>query len=632
MSAVTLSIHTGTGNSTYWAGGSGYTTCIVGSFDKDTVVTAISFLSSNAGANGTVTPVIYKGGTKVATGPSFNVSGSNTMYTAQLSAPYTLLAGQVYNVGFYFQTPNGGSATYRPGDKSSYTGGGRTWTDAYAGEYYISGDISPALGGATNDTNNEPAFFLVLDVNSPPNAPTLNTPANNAVIQKSVSQHFSWTFSDPDSGDTQSKFDLQYRVGTGAWATVSGTTNTFWDAAANTFSAGNTYEWQVRTYDSQGAVGAWSASSFFTANSLPTAPTNVTATSPVRAGIESSTVTWTHNDPDGDPQSKYQLRTRFNFDYKQFNLSANPIGYWRLNESSGTTVADSSTSGFAGTIKSGSSVSSTGVTFGQTGSIPWDADTSMLFNSASSAWIDLGNPTAFQIGKGTLKFKFKSTSTGTSYQGLVVKQYAYSVFLNSGKLVVYDWTASANAFSSTNSYNDGQWHSVVIRFNSGVSGGSDIFVDGVSLGTYTFTTSNNTHSVVVAAGDDSGTGSQFISASIDEVALFNYSLDTTHITKDSLGWIEKSAVSSSTQSGSLDITGMEAGTYEVQVKTADANGFGPYSTSANIQVKLNSAPSVSISSISSSVVKNNSGSVQWNYTDADNDLQTKYQIRTRKKI
>ena len=45
-------------------------------------------------------------------------------------------------------------------------------------------------------------------------------------------------------------------------------------------------------------------------NAMPNAPTNVAVTnSPVPSGT-SVNVQWTHNDPDSDPQSKYQLRWR----------------------------------------------------------------------------------------------------------------------------------------------------------------------------------------------------------------------------------------------------------------------------------------------------------------------------------
>lgn len=107
----------------------------------------------------------------------------------------------------------------------------------------------------------------------------------------------------PDPGDSQSKFDLRYRlIGAPSWTDVTGTTpNQFWDAVGGTFAAGD-YEWQVRTYDSQGAVGPYSASGFFTAAPAPAAPTITAPTSGATVAI-TDTLTWSTPDQDA-----YQVR------------------------------------------------------------------------------------------------------------------------------------------------------------------------------------------------------------------------------------------------------------------------------------------------------------------------------------
>lgn len=139
--------------------------------------------------------------------------------------------------------------------------------------------------------------------NAAPNAPILTAPADGSTIDRNITQRFDWDFSDPDTGDSQSKYDLRYRVvGTSTWTEVTGTTpNTFHDLAAGTFSAGD-YEWQVRTYDAQGAVGPYSGSSFFTA---ATAPSEPTITDPINGATvgQNETVTWSAPD-----QAAYQLR------------------------------------------------------------------------------------------------------------------------------------------------------------------------------------------------------------------------------------------------------------------------------------------------------------------------------------
>jgi hypothetical protein len=147
------------------------------------------------------------------------------------------------------------------------------------------------------------ASIVIANPNVAPNAPIITAPADGATIDRNITQRFDWDFSDPDAGDSQSKYDLRYRVsGTSTWTTITGTTpNTYHDFAAGTFTAGD-YEWQVRTYDAQGVVGPYSGSSFFTAGDAPPEPT---ITAPVSGGTVSETELVEWSTPD---QDSYQLR------------------------------------------------------------------------------------------------------------------------------------------------------------------------------------------------------------------------------------------------------------------------------------------------------------------------------------
>jgi hypothetical protein len=175
--------------------------------------------------------------------------------------------------------------------------------------YYSPSSAGPSYSGqkfwSPSGGNGVAIWTLLLASNAPPNASTNLSPTGNATIDRTAIQRFSWTFNDPNPGDTQSKFDIQYRlVGAGTWTQILNqvSVNSYYDFAANFFAAGN-YEWQVRTYDSQGAQGAWSASSFFTAATPPSQPT---LTAPANNAIISSTpaaVTWSVPQQDG-----YQIR------------------------------------------------------------------------------------------------------------------------------------------------------------------------------------------------------------------------------------------------------------------------------------------------------------------------------------
>lgn len=154
--------------------------------------------------------------------------------------------------------------------------------------------------------NRRTAFTIVLTGNRAPNAPTSLAPGSSTSIDKDITNRFSWSFSDPDTGagDQQSAYDLRYRiVGTTTWTTVSGGATQYRDMVAGTFTADD-WEWQVRTTDNGALTGPWSASAYFTATTAPAGPT---ITAPTNLGTVDSdpyTVTWTAAEQDA-----YQIRT-----------------------------------------------------------------------------------------------------------------------------------------------------------------------------------------------------------------------------------------------------------------------------------------------------------------------------------
>lgn len=141
------------------------------------------------------------------------------------------------------------------------------------------------------------------DTNLAPNAPTITSLTGGVSIDRAAVNRASWTFSDPNPGDTQSKFDLRYKVvGAGSWTTITTVTpNQFHDFAASALAADD-YEWQVRTYDALGLVGPYTSSSFFTAADAPDGPT-ITAPTNGATVDRFTTVTWSVPD-----QDEYQVR------------------------------------------------------------------------------------------------------------------------------------------------------------------------------------------------------------------------------------------------------------------------------------------------------------------------------------
>lgn len=120
---------------------------------------------------------------------------------------------------------------------------------------------------------------------------------DRAVLDGSSDNVFKWEHI-ISTGTAQTKAELQQSTDSSTWtalATVTGAANT-WTAPAGTFTSGTKY-WRVRTYNSKGAAGAWSAATQFIVLAAPaTPPVSIVSTEP-RAEIR-----W-----QSDEQQAYQV-------------------------------------------------------------------------------------------------------------------------------------------------------------------------------------------------------------------------------------------------------------------------------------------------------------------------------------
>lgn len=182
--------------------------------------------------------------TATVSDPDGDTVRANFQYdtSSTFSAPTTVSSGYV---------ASGAAATYNLTGLATDT---QYWVRAQAQD-------SPGL---TSAFSSGVSFWT----NRTPLAPTLNQPFNGEVFDTSIQQTFSWTFNDPDAGDTQAGVTVRYRpVGAGTWSTITpaptSTTTTF---GPGFFTPNTTYEWQVQTTDAGGLTGPFSASSTFSGN------------------------------------------------------------------------------------------------------------------------------------------------------------------------------------------------------------------------------------------------------------------------------------------------------------------------------------------------------------------------------
>ena len=104
---------------------------------------------------------------------------------------------------------------------------------------------------------------------------------DRAVLDGASDNVFKWDHV-ISTGTAQTKAELQQSTDGSTWtalATVTGAANT-WTAPAGTFTSGTKY-WRVRTYNSKGAAGAWSAATQFIVLAAPaTPPVSIVSTEP----------------------------------------------------------------------------------------------------------------------------------------------------------------------------------------------------------------------------------------------------------------------------------------------------------------------------------------------------------------
>lgn len=113
------------------------------------------------------------------------------------------------------------------------------------------------------------------------------------------------------------------------------------------------------------------------------------------------------------------------------------------------------------------------------------------------------NTTEHKVTVGTIQAWVKSSSPGSSYRGIIVKQEQWGLFFYDGTLVAYDW-GNGQQRSTSQSINDGNWHFVAMTFTETTgtpSNNATVYLDGSSVLTTTVKDKNsNTSGIVFGAG------------------------------------------------------------------------------------------------------------------------------------
>ncbi|WP_374009470.1 PKD domain-containing protein [Leifsonia sp. LS-T14] len=192
-----------------------------------------------------------------------------------------------------------------------------------------------------------------------------------------------------------------------------------------------------------------------------------------------------------------------------------PSSYWRLNETSGSTAKDSSAGLQPGIYSGGVTKNVPGVISGNSAA-QFDGS-SGLVSSAQQ----VSNPTTYSLElwfNTTTHSGGKLIGFGSSQTGLSSSYDRHVYMQDDGRLVFGVWTGQTNTITTTNPYNDGQWHHVVATQGSG---GMVLYVDGQQQGTNPQTAAQGYDGYWRVGGDNTwGSSSPYINATIDEAAVY----------------------------------------------------------------------------------------------------------------
>ena len=140
-------------------------------------------------------------------------------------------------------------------------------------------------------------------------------------------------------------------------------------------------------------------------------------------------------------------------------------------------------------------------------------------------YVNFGNSSVLQQNTGTLSAWTKASSPGAGYRGIIAKQGAYGLFYTNSILVAYDWAADAPRSTGIN-IADNTWKNLVLTYQSGVSNGTRIYINGVSVLTTTITIQSQ---VANLFGGAEANASQYASCQISSFNMYNRALSAAEI-------------------------------------------------------------------------------------------------------
>lgn len=213
--------------------------------------------------------------------------------------------------------------------------------------------------------------------------------------------------------------------------------------------------------------------------------------------------------------------------YSQTVLADNPVGFWLMNETTGSTFADTSGSGNNATIYNSPTLNQSGPSTALNKSALFNG-TTQYARTSTVATFNMA-PSANWSVEGWFKTSDSGTNTflhvggaGASSSDTLIMAYLGA---GNAKALTVDSTSSFLIIGSTATFNDNAWHHMAITAASG--GAMIIYVDGTnvaSTSTARRATGNNSF-----ANIGSQVGQYFFNGNVTAPAIYNTTLTSTRV-------------------------------------------------------------------------------------------------------
>lgn len=454
----------------------------------------------------------------------------------------------------------------------------------------VGGTLRVAVTGSNAGGSSIATSAATSAVTAPANAPANTTlPTISGTVQQGaqlVADPGTWTGTQP----IQYAYQWLRCDGTGgACAEIGGaTTNTY---TVVPLDGGTTLRARVTASNAGGSATASSdQTSVVPAATGPsnTTPPSISGTTQTGQTLTANPGQWAGTQP---ITYAYQWR-RCDPSYRDAVLSGGPVGYWRLDEASGSSAADLSGRGNTGTY--GGSYA-----LGQPGALTDDPDTAVAFLGSPvngnmlvphSSSLGYGDDVSYEAW-----VKLTSLPPSTSSGSNVITKNVGSMLMRiypTGIVALRKSGGSELAHSGVALTPDGQYHQLV-----GTKSGATIhlYIDGVDVTTAVANQSLTVNTSQLVIGHNPVSTNDGLDGSIDEVAVFDHGLSAADVARH---------YNAGSHPGCTDVGGATGSTYVLT--TADAGSALRVNVTAT-----NASGSTTASSGPTGVVTNPAGPAGW---------------------